>query len=91
MIVDLLVVVLLGILNAVLSLIPVFDPMDPNSFENNWHLTADFIGDVLGVWDRFMPIDTMFAVFFALLATKAFIVMVYFLRWLWDVFPFKSS
>jgi hypothetical protein len=91
MIVDVLVQVFVGVLQAVLGLIPTFTPFEPQAFEADYDQIAERVGNMLAIWDRFMPISAVFVVLFSLFATRVFVAMVQFVQWLWGVLPFKSS
>jgi hypothetical protein len=92
-IVDLIVGALFGLLNAVLGVIPTFDP-----FEQFWSDGSGYDGTVtqlvagfLAIWDRFVPIELCFLAFFAIVAAKVFVAVAQFVMTLWQSLPFKSS
>lgn len=102
MIVDLLFSVMLGILNALLGLIPAFEPwnvatcqVDPTgqAFAGGCDVGAGagHVGHFLYVWDKFVPVAFLFGALVAVLATRVFIAVVEFVRWIWSVLPFKAS
>lgn len=93
MIIDLVLGVLFGILNAVLGLIPeftLFDGPEGGMTTDQWSW-AQPVADWLRIWDLFMPISVMFVCIVAVVAARVFVVLVQFIQWLWSVLPFKSS
>jgi hypothetical protein len=89
-IVDLIVQVLFGILNAVLGLIPAFEIWQQAEGEGN-HYAAERVGDMLAVWDLFSPVGLLLGALVAVLAARVFAAGVSFVDWLWARLPFKSS
>lgn len=90
MIVDVVVTLLFGILNAVLSLIPAHTIWEPSLEWGNFGLAGQ-VGGLLAIWDLFVPMEIVFVVLGALIASRIFVAIVQFVRWLWDIIPFKSS
>lgn len=98
MIVDLIVGVLFGILNAVLGLVPSFEVTD-------WTVAAGIrtagggldlpwvvhTRGWLWVWNHFVPVRFALSCLLLLLAAKLFSAVVQLVMWFWDRIPFKSS
>lgn len=95
---------LFGVLNAVLDLIPPFtaaqgwgDEVGINETTGQfagWGPWSDFISSVVGfMWtfDLFVPIRLGVTAMVVLGATRLFVALVQFVIWLWDRLPFKSS
>jgi hypothetical protein len=95
MIVDLLVSVLFGILNAVLGVIPVFEVWNPelglSGTSGNISVLNEHVADSLYAMNLFIPVPTLIYGLLAILATRVFVWGVQFVRWLWSVIPFKSA
>jgi hypothetical protein len=89
-IVDLIVVALFGIVNAVFGLIPEFSVYSGEAEGTYWGASVN-LGEFLAAWDLFQPIELMFTCLLLILGTKAFVAVAQFLVWLWSILPFKSS
>lgn len=93
MIVDFLVTVFLGILNAVLSLIPAFEFLSDGGgmdTQGSWEWSQR-IGAILVMWDPFFPVPAVFWALLTVLATRLFVVLCHLVVWVWDKLPFKAS
>lgn len=91
MIVDLLVTVLFGILNAVFSLLPAAEVGEHTGTTYGSATNADMVAQVIGVLHIFIDVRILFWVLAGILACRFAVVAVQFVRWLWGVIPFKSS
>jgi hypothetical protein len=92
MIFTFIITLLLGLLTAVFSLIPEFDPLTPGSIgTGNVGQFFDSIAGMLLTMDLFVPIGTMFLCWGIILGTKAFVGVVQLVVFVWDKLPFKSS
>lgn len=95
MIVGLILGLLFAILNAVMGLIPTFDPFEVGQQGPTGDLALgswpQTIANMLILWDRFFPVGFLFMCLIGILATRVFVALVQFVRWVWDVIPFKSS
>lgn len=95
MIIDLLVSVALGILNAMLSLLPTYTPVSdsvPRDTEGNIFVEwVDRVAGFLVTWDQFVPVRAFFTAVLAVLAARVFAFAVQFILWVWESLPFKST
>jgi hypothetical protein len=92
-IVDTLIGVLLGVLNAVMGLIPeftIFEGPDDGSWGNEGGALDSLIG-MLATWNLFFPVRLMFSCVLVIVGTKVFAALVQFLIFTWDKLPFKST
>jgi hypothetical protein len=95
MILDLIFGMFLGILNAVLALIPSFEIWSPTVSDSGGSFTggnfSTMLGAWLAIWDLFAPVAAVFTVLLGIIAARVFVVAVQLLRWVWDSLPMKSS
>lgn len=95
MLLDLLVGVIFGVLNAVLGLIPTFDiitePQGPTGLTGEHYGWTQWLAETLRAWNDWLPITEVLYLLMAVFATKAFIAVVQFIRWVWDRLPAKGT
>lgn len=91
MIVDLLVTVLLGVLNAILAVLPTTSFFSFEFGKYNSLKAADIIGGYIGFFDLFVPVDILFGCLGAILGMRVFIALFMFINWIWRSLPGKGT
>lgn len=96
MIIDLIVGIVFGILNAVFSLIPTFDliidgPRQTAAAGGALYTSTLEVVKFLKVWDLIFPVSLILTCIGVLIAAKVFSAFVQFIRWVWTVIPAKGT